>query len=244
MQEYLPFLKKRLENKTLEKNGYNYEFLKIRWDESLFEFTVNTLLPEKDGGFVLEKIYSDIGEIVDDFFSYLGIKSTISVQVYVDGQDVKSSYLPYEKVQEVFELANKNYNISVIKTKTAEYKFLVEYLPLSDYKNTVQFDDGVVFITLINIKKVLVNGVETEPDLSSEMKESIFVSHLYDKFEQSLFENAMYDVLEPQLRFGSSDDLYYNAYIRISYYKGKKIDDSGFSSNSTEFSTLFQSSDD
>ena len=62
-------------------------------------------------------------QIVDDFFSYLGIKSTISVQVYVDGQDVKSSYLPYEKVQGVFELANKNYNISVIKTKTAEYKF-------------------------------------------------------------------------------------------------------------------------
>lgn len=245
MEEFLPFLKKRLEGKVYELNGYKYEFLKVGWDESLFEFTVNTLLPEEGGGFVLEKIYADVGEIVDNLFSYLGIKSTISIQVYVDGEDVKSSYLPFDKIQRVFDNANEDYNIIKIPVKGMYvFEFDVEYLPLSNFANTVDFNDGVTFIPQINVKRILIDGVEKEPNLNSEMEESTFVSYLSEYFEQTPFENAMYEVLEPQLQFRDADDLYYNAYLRISYYKGKKIEDVGVNSDSSAFLRLFNSSDD
>ena len=244
MEEFLPFLKKRLEGKVYELNGYKYEFLKVGWGDSLFEFTVNTLLPEKNGGFVLEKIYADVGEIVDNLFSYLGIKSTIAIQVYVDGKEVQSSYLPYDKIQQVFDLANETKNIIKMPVKRKYiFNFDVEYLPLSNYSNTFHFDDGVTFIVLINIKSVLVDGVEKEPILNSEMEESTFVSFLSEHFEQTPFENSMYEVLEPQLQFRDADDLYYNAYLRIFYYKGRKIEDVGVNSDSSIFLRLFNSSD-
>lgn len=244
MEEFLSFLKKRLEGKVYELNGYKYEFLKVGWDRTLFEFTVNTSLPEKGQGYVLEKIYADVGEIVDNLFSYLGMKSTISIQVYVDGEEVQSSYLPYEKIQQVFDLANERNNKNKWVIRRDVFEFEVEYLPLVNYTNTVQFDDGVTFIVQINVKNILVYDVEKEPDLNSKEKESIFVAYLSEYFQQTPFENAMYEVLEPQLQFRDADDLYYNAYLRISYYKGRKIEDVGVNSDSSAFLGLFHSFDD
>lgn len=244
MEEFLSFLKKRLEGKVYELNGYKYEFLKVGWDRTLFEFTVNTSLPEKGQGYVLEKIYADVGEIVDNLFSYLGMKSTISIQVYVDGEEVQSSYLPYEKIQQVLDLANERNNKNKWIIYRDVFEFEVEYLPLVNYTNTVQFDDGVTFIVQINVKNILVNDVEKKPNLNSEEKESIFVAYLSEYFQQTPFENAMYEVLEPQLQFRDADDLYYNAYLRISYYKGRKIEDVGVNSDSSAFLGLFHSSDD
>jgi len=245
VKEFLPFLKKRLEGKVYELNGYKYKFIKVGWDESLIQFTVNTLLPEKGGGFVLDKIYADVGEIVDNLFIYLGITSTISIQVYVNGKKVESSYLPYDKIQQVFDFANANY--SIIKLHVGRdlnpLELHVKYTPLFNYKNSIQFDNGVTFIIQTNVKSILIDGVEKEPNIDSKLSESTFVSYLLDHFEQSPFENAMYEVLEPQLQFRVQDDLYYNAYPRQFYYKGKKIKDEGVNANSGDFLRLFHSSD-
>jgi hypothetical protein len=242
MQKYESFLKRSLLSKTHQLNGYGYEFLDINWNESIFEFEVNVILPQKGGGYVLEKIYDDIATIVDNLFSYLGTSSTIRVQVLIEGQEVNSSYIPFEKIEEVFEYANENSNIIEFTIEKNKIKIELEYSPLfKRYRDTVQYDDGVLFIVYADIQKIYINGVESEPDLSSVDKETIFVSYLNENLERVSFEDSMYTVLEPQLQFGSSEFLYYNCHLRVGSYKGQKVEDAGGYADSWQFLTLFES---
>ena len=240
MVEFLPLLKKTLVGKTIPHNGYLYEFRDVEIDDAVFLFTINTILPVKDGGFLLPKIYDDIGEIVDNIFSYIGKQFTISVQVYVNGEDVNSSLLPYNWAAEVFDLANKEYNVFTLTLNNKKLVVTVNFSPLVNFKNTVQYDDGVAFIVLIDVLSLVLDGQEVKPDLSTDLNESIFVSYLSERLDQSQFENAMYYVLEPSFQFRDSDNFYYNAWYRIKSYKGKKVEDIGVTADKNSFLNLLE----
>lgn len=240
MVEFLPLLKKSLVGKTIPHNGYLYEFRDVEIDDAVFLFTVNAITPVKDGGFLLTKIYDDIGEIVDNIFSYIGKQFTISVQVFVNGEDVNSSLLPYNWIAEVFELANKEYNVFTLSLNKKKLVVTVNFSPLINFKNTVQYDDGVAFIVLIDVLSLVLDGQEVQPDLSTDINESIFVSFLSETLDSSQFENAMYYVLEPSFQFKDSDDFYYNAYYKTKSYKGKDVKDIGVFSDRSSFLAILE----
>lgn len=240
MVEFLPLLKKSLVGKTIPHNGYLYEFRDVEIDDAVFLFTVNAITPVKDGGFLLTKIYDDIGEIVDNIFSYIGKQFTISVQVFVNGEDVNSSLLPYNWIAEVFELANKEYNVFTLSLNKKKLVVTVNFSPLINFKNTVQYDDGVAFIVLIDVLSLVLDGQEVQPDLSTDINESIFVSFLSETLDSSQFENAMYYVLEPSFQFKDSDDFYYNAYYKTKSYKGKDVKDLGVFSDRSSFLAILE----
>lgn len=240
MVEFLPLLKKSLVGKTIPHNGYLYEFRDVEIDDAVFLFTVNAITPVKDGGFLLTKIYDDIGEIVDNIFSYIGKQFTISVQVFVNGEDVNSSLLPYNWIAEVFDLANKEYNVFTLSLNKKKLVVTVNFSPLINFKNTVQYDDGVAFIVLIDVLSLVLDGQEVQPDLSTDINESIFVSFLSETLDSSQFENAMYYVLEPSFQFKDSDDFYYNAYYKTKSYKGKDVKDIGVFSDRSSFLTILE----
>ncbi len=240
MVEFLPLLKKTFVGKTIPHNGYLYEFRNVEIDDAVFLITVNAITPVKDGGFLLPKIYDDIGEIVDNIFSYIGKKFTISVQVYVNGMDVNSSLLPFNWAAEVFDLANKEYNLSTLTLNNKKFLVTVNFSPLNNFKKSVYYDDGVGFIVLIDVVSLVLDGQEVQPDLSTDLNESIFVSYLSERLDQSQFENAMYYVLEPSFQFKDSDNFYYNAYYRIKSYKGKKVEDIGVTADRDSFLNLLE----
>lgn len=240
MVEFLPLLKKSLLGKTIPHNGYLYEFRDVEIDDAVFLFTVNAITPVKDGGFLLTKIYDDIGEIVDNIFSYIGKQFTISVQVFVNGEDVNSSLLPYNWIAEVFDLANKEYNVFTLSLNKKKLVVTVNFSPLINFKNTVQYDDGVAFIVLIDVLSLVLDGQEVKPDLSTDINESIFVSFLSETLDSSQFENAMYYVLEPSFQFKDSDDFYYNAYYKTKSYKGKDVKDIGVFSDRSSFLAILE----
>lgn len=240
MVEFLPLLKKSLVGKTIPHNGYLYEFRDVEIDDAVFLFTVNAITPVKDGGFLLTKIYDDIGEIVDNIFSYIGKQFTISVQVFVNGEDVNSSLLPYNWIAEVFDLANKEYNVFTLSLNKKKLVVTVNFSPLINFKNTVQYDDGVAFIVLIDVLSLVLDGQEVQPDLSTDINESIFVSFLSETLDSSQFENAMYYVLEPSFQFKDSDDFYYNAYYKTKSYKGKDVKDLGVFSDRSSFLAILE----
>lgn len=240
MVEFLPLLKKSLLGKTIPHNGYLYEFRDVEIDDAVFLFTVNAITPVKDGGFLLTKIYDDIGEIVDNIFSYIGKQFTISVQVFVNGEDVNSSLLPYNWIAEVFDLANKEYNVFTLSLNKKKLVVTVNFSPLINFKNTVQYDDGVAFIVLIDVLSLVLDGQEVQPDLSTDINESIFVSFLSETLDSSQFENAMYYVLEPSFQFKDSDDFYYNAYYKTKSYKGKDVKDIGVFSDRSSFLAILE----
>ena len=240
MVEFLPLLKKSLVGKTIPHNGYLYEFRDVEIDDAVFLFTVNAVTPVKDGGFLLTKIYDDIGEIVDNIFSYIGKQFTISVQVFVNGEDVNSSLLPYTWIAEVFDLANKEYNVFTLSLNKKKLVVTVNFSPLINFKNTVQYDDGVAFIVLIDVLSLVLDGQEVQPDLSTDINESIFVSFLSETLDSSQFENAMYYVLEPSFQFKDSDDFYYNAYYKTKSYKGKDVKDIGVFSDRSSFLAILE----
>lgn len=240
MVEFLPLLKKSLVGKTIPHNGYLYEFRDVEIDDAVFLFTVNAVTPVKDGGFLLTKIYDDIGEIVDNIFSYIGKQFTISVQVFVNGEDVNSSLLPYNWIAEVFDLANKEYNVFTLSLNKKKLVVTVNFSPLINFKNTVQYDDGVAFIVLIDVLSLVLDGQEVQPDLSTDINESIFVSFLSETLDSSQFENAMYYVLEPSFQFKDSDDFYYNAYYKTKSYKGKDVKDLGVFSDRSSFLAILE----
>lgn len=240
MVEFLPLLKKTLVGKTIPHNGYFYEFKNVEIDDAIFLFTVNSILPVKDGGFLLPKIYDDIGEIVDNIFSYIGKQFTISVQVYVNGEDVNSSLLPYNWIAEVFELANKEYNVFTISLNKKKLVVTVNFSPLTNFKNTVQYDDGVAFIVLIDVLSLVLDNQEVQPDLSTDLNESIFVSFLSENLDSSQFENAMYDVLEPSFQFKDNENFYYNAYYKVKSYKGRDVKDIGVAADRNSFLRLLE----
>lgn len=240
MVEFLPLLKKSLLGKTIPHNGYLYEFRDVGIDDAVFLFTVNVITPVKDGGFLLTKIYDDIGEIVDNIFSYIGKQFTISVQVFVNGEDVNSSLLPYNWIAEVFDLANKEYNVFTLSLNKKKLVVTVNFSPLINFKNTVQYDDGVAFIVLIDVLSLVLDGQEVQPDLSTDINESIFVSFLSETLDSSQFENAMYYVLEPSFQFKDSDDFYYNAYYKTKSYKGKDVKDIGVFSDRSSFLAILE----
>ena len=240
MVEFLPLLKKSLVGKTIPHNGYLYEFRDVEIDDAVFLFTVNAVTPVKDGGFLLTKIYDDIGEIVDNIFSYIGKQFTISVQVFVNGEDVNSSLLPYNWIAEVFDLANKQYNVFTLSLNKKKLVVTVNFSPLINFKNTVQYDDGVAFIVLIDVLSLVLDGQEVQPDLSTDINESIFVSFLSETLDSSQFENAMYYVLEPSFQFKDSDDFYYNAYYKTKSYKGKDVKDIGVFSDRSSFLAILE----
>lgn len=224
MERYLVYLKKRFEGKTVEFNGYKYEFLEVKLDdETVFLFEINALTPSKDGGYVLQKIYNDLNEIISNFFKYLEKQSTISVHVLVNGNDVEGSHIPWEKIQEVFDEANKQLSIIQFKRMEKQYELKVEYFPRRKWEGTVNFDDGVGFYVELNILEILKNGKMIIPDFSSEDKINEFLSFIEEHVEPINFENVMYTILEPDLRLGDYEDLYYNAYILPKQYQGKDI---------------------
>lgn len=240
MVEYLPLLKKNLLGKTIPQNGYLYEFKKVEFDETLFLFTVNTILPVKGGGFLLEKIYDDVSEIVANIFNYIGQQFTISVQVYVDGEDVDSSFIPFDDVVKVYDEANsKDNHITVLMDKENVVKVILKYSPLRKFNNSVQFDDGIAFIVHVDVTSVLLNGVEVQPDLSFDTNESIFVSYLTDHMTNK-FEDTMYTILEPSFQFLDNENFYYNAYLNIKSYKGREIKDVGVSATKKDFLSILK----
>ena len=240
MVEFLPLLKKTLVGKTIPHNGYLYEFRNVEIDDELFLFTVNAISPIHEGGFLLAKIFEDIGEIVDNIFSYIGKRFTISVHAFVNGEDVDSSLLPYNWIAEVFDLANRKYNVFTMSLRNKKLDVIVNFSPLINFKNTVQYDDGVAFIVLIDVLSLVLDGQEVKPDLSTDLNESVFVSFLSENLDSSQFENAMYEVLEPSFQFRNNDNFYYNAYYRVKSYKGKDVKDEGVVSDRSSFLSLLE----
>lgn len=224
MERYLVYLKKRFEGKIVEFNGYKYEFLEVKIDdETVFLFEVNAITPSKDGGYILQKIYNDLNEIISNFFKYLEKQSTISVHVFVNGKDVEGSYIPWEKIQQVFDTANEQISKVRFDKMGKSYELSVEYFPRRGWKGTVNFDDGVGFQVELNILKILKDGEAINPNFSSEDKINEFISFIEEHVEPINFEDIMYTILEPDLRLGDYEDLYYNAYIIPKQYQGKEI---------------------
>ena len=158
----------------------------------------------------------------------------------MNGEDVNSSLLPYNWAAEVFDLANKEYNVFTLTLNNKKLLVTVNFSPLVNFKNTVQYDDGVAFIVLIDVLSLVLDGQEVQPDLSTDLNESIFVSYLSERLDQSQFENAMYYVLEPSFQFRDSDNFYYNAWPRIKSYKGKNVEDIGVTADKNSFLNLLE----
>lgn len=224
MERYLEYLKKRFEGKTVEFNGYQYEFSEVKIeDETVFLFEINAMTPTREGGYVLQKIYNDLNQIISNFFEYFNKQFTISVHVFVNGKDVEGSYIPWEKIQEVFDTANQQISMVKFTVKKKNYELEVEYLPRRSWSGSVNFDDGVGFYVELNILKITKDGEIFTPDLNSEGKINEFKSFIEEHLEPVHFEDVMYTILEPELRLGDYEDLYYNAHIVVKYYKGKDI---------------------
>lgn len=245
-EEILKHLQKRFKGKTFNENGYTYEFLDVYIEDYHFTFVVNTLLPVKGGAYVLEKIYDDVGEIVSNFFDYIGKRFTISVNVLVDGVDVKSSYISLKDIKKIFEIANRparNEETIHIKKpgEEVQIKVKVKYYPPKKISNLVQFDDGVGFLVYADILELSADGEEWEPNLDTEKNKGIFTSYLDDTAPFNIkFEDAMYDVLEPQIQFRDNENFYYNAYVRYKNYKHIPLETKDtYFGNTTDFLGLF-----
>lgn len=246
-EEVLKYLQKKFKGKTIEYEGYEYEFLDVYIEDYHFTFVVNTILPVKGGAYLLEKIYENIGDIVGDFFYSIGKQFTISVDVLVDGKDVKSSYLPWEDVVKIFELANLNANTDTFSISDKDYKHNFEikakFYPPIKISSAVQFDDGVGLIVYIEIIEIKMDGDEVMPNLDTERNVGVFreIIEEYNDFHNKI-ENIMYDVLEPQLQFGSNESFYYNAYVRFKKYKAIPLETkSGYVGDKEIFVQLFNS---
>ena len=246
-QEVLKYLQKKFKGKTIEYEGYEYEFLDVYIEDYHFTFVVNAILPVKGGAYLLEKIYENIGDIVGDFFYSIGKQFTISVNVLVDGKDVKSSYLPWQDVVKIFELANLNANTDTFSISDKDYKhnfeIKVKFYPPIKISNAVQFDDGVGLIVYVDIIEIKMDGDEVMPNLYTERNVGVFreIIEEYNDFHNKI-ENIMYDVLEPQLQFGSNESFYYNAYVRFKKYKKIPLETkSGYVGDKEIFVQLFNS---
>ena len=246
-EEVLKYLQKKFKGKTIEYDGYKYEFLDVYIEDYHFTFVVNTILPVKGGAYLLEKIYENIGDIVGDFFYSIGERFTISVNVLIDGKDVKYSYVPWEDVEKIFELANVNANTDTFSISDKDFKhhfeIRVKFYPPIKTSNVVQFDDGVGLLVYVDIIQIKMDGEEVIPNLDTERNVGVF-REIIEEFNDlgNKVENIMYDVLEPQLQFGSNESFYYNAYTRFKNYKGIPLETkSGYVGDKEIFVKLFNS---
>jgi hypothetical protein len=81
------------------------------------------------------------------------------------------------------------------------------------------------------------------PNLDTERNVGVF-REIIEEFNDlgNKVENIMYDVLEPQLQFGSNESFYYNAYTRFKNYKGIPLETkSGYVGDKKIFVKLFNS---
>lgn len=225
---YLPYFEKRFVGKTIESNGYKYEFLGVKFvDDKGYVFKVNTITPVPDGGYLLPKIYDDVKDLVTSFMSYMGKQSVyVSLHILVNGINVDGSYIPYELLektaQEITLLAGTRVYRNQYKSKK-EMKLSLKFKPRKVAQEFFEVtDDQVTIFFKYDVLKIEFDGVEYKPISKNLIYAADFIEVLVWEDETLLqdMDNTIYTNLNPQLQI-TSDDFYYSASYRISSILGK-----------------------
>ena len=224
---YLPYFEKRFVGKTIESNGYQYEFLDVKFiDDKGYVFKVNVIPSVPDGGYLLPKIYDDVKDLVTSFMSYMGKQSVyVSLHILVNGVDVDGSYIPYELLEKTAQEITLLAGVRTYKEFGKEMKLNLKFKPRKVAKEFFEITDDQVNIFLkYDVTRIQFDGVDYKPVSKFFIYAGDFIENLVweDEYLLQDIDNTLYTNLNPQLQI-TSDDFYYSASYRLGSIFGKPI---------------------
>lgn len=224
---YLPFFEKRFIGKTIESNGYKYEFLNVYFvNDQGYVFKVNAITPIPNGGYLLPKIYDDVKELVSSFMSYMGNRSVyVSLEIYVNGNDVHGSYIPYETLEKTSQEITSLVGNRVYQVFGKEMRLNLKFKPRKVSDDFFEVTDDQINIFLkYDVTKIEIDGVESKLVPKNSVYGADFIENMIWEDENILndIDDTLYTNLNPQLQI-TSDDFYYSSSYRLGSILGKTI---------------------
>ena len=234
--KYLKLAKRFLQNKTFDKNGYEYVFNDVTplkdFDES-YKFEVKVKLPKKGQSYVAEKFSQDISNIIDMLFDFIGERFSYSVRLEIDTDDeggIPDVYITEEKKLQILDTFNKKYSKVVFPFDDFDahlifnlYFFNSEVFGREMFTADSQSEEiyvNVYFkVTSIEMEQ---DGeiYEIKPRLN-QINEiaGVLTSAMYENNTSSDIEEDLYNILEGELQISNSD-IYFSATLSCKFIDG------------------------
>jgi hypothetical protein len=237
----LKIVKKFLIGNTFDVNGFKYRFLSVEhlefFSKGTFKFTVNVDTPMDGQSYVVAKFDLDIERILINLWKYFGMQFSYSIEkILVNGKPKNNNdvYISEEKQKELITTLNREIpkfgkTVQWINSeRPSKLTCNVSFRPEKAYFYSLE-DVNIEFYFDLHLSNFQENGKPIYPnmdkidDLGAAMTE-IFRDN--DNFK-NICDEIIYNVLEPEMRIGDVDELYYN-----SSYMVTKIDGMDTSRNS------------
>ena len=230
----LKVVKKFLIGNTFDVNGFIYRFLSVEhlefFSKTTFKFTVNVDTPIVGQSYAVAKFDLDIERILMNLWKYFGMQFSYSIEkILVNGKPKNNNdvYISEEKQKELITTLNREIPefVTTVQWMDSErpsnLSCNVSFRPQKEYFYSLE-DVNIQFYFDLHLRNFQENGKPFNPnmdkidDLGAAMTEII---NDRDGFRNRCDE-IIYNVLEPEMRIGDVDELYYNSSYIVSKIDG------------------------
>jgi hypothetical protein len=244
MEKIFKIVKKFLLLQSYTENGFEYQFISVKLDDNIIDFTVNVVLPKKGQSFVVDVFSYDISNIITNMSKHFGEQIVYMEHILVDGRPAPKDgvYINPEDCDEIIRALNENIKyISVTNNGIHTDRFSVgsniSFTPQK--RNEFYSMDSHQYINIYliyNLSNIKIDGnpVELDMKMVNEFAE-VYNEKLQDSDSfLTKLQDIIYRVLEPSLKIEDLE-VYYNPFYWIGKVEGMETHADG-NSFKTDFS--------
>lgn len=241
----LKVIRKLLTDKSFFEDGFEYQFISVEDDEWSIEFTVNVILPKKGQSFVVEKFSSDVSNIIQNIWKYIGYEISYGENFLVEGKEVPNNgiYINPEDCDEIITSLNENVkNVIVSNDKdVSDVRANISFFR-NEEKDFYLMDSHqyIDIFLMYNIGKIEYNSTPVNVNLKmiDEFAE-VFNEKLQDSnmFRDNL-QDIIYRVMEPSFHI-ENIEVFFNVQYWINKVEGIEVQADGNSRNDEFLEEMF-----
>ena len=229
----LKVIRKLLTDKSFFEDGFEYQFISVEDDEWSIEFTVNVILPKKGQSFVVEKFSSDVSNIIQNIWKYIGQEISYSENFLVEGKEVPESgiYINPEDCDEIITSLNENVKTVIVSNDKDVSDVRANISFFRNEEKAFYLMDSHQYIDIFlmyNISKLEYNSTPVNVNLKmiDEFAE-VFNEKLQNStmFRDNL-QDIIYRVMEPSFHI-ENIEVFFNVQYWINKVEGIEVQADG-----------------
>lgn len=226
-------VKKFLQSKIWEYDGFIYEFIDVIEVEGYITFIVNVKTYKPNQSYVKDVLSQKIEEILESVSKYFGGNESTPFggygrRIYVNGRPSLEIYINGKKQEEILMALNNGAGKFDFEVNDKKYKDSFDFKKLEAYIkysfSSTRFSVGgndVSFFLTLNIYNLKLDNTYLK------VSEDIFDDaryYMYDCFEYTDFYSDIADIIwtvvEPEIKLSSSPDMYITCSTKIEKING------------------------
>lgn len=233
-EKLVKFLKKFLQNDKFEIDSFVYEFVYIGVSkdyEGAFDFHVNVILPDPNQSYIVNVFDENIRKLIIESFNFLGRAFSYSIEISVDGQELTENTYARIRNEQLIEIINSiNKNFAKVGLTMdygdGEQKLTMDCNFRWDGKMPYELrSENLYFNTKLSLSNFKLDGeiVVPNPNKLNKVAGTLFFLLADRDWFSPRIEDIIYDVIGPETKIHSVDEIYAVFVFQIKNLNGVKV---------------------